>query len=93
MFTLDTIAKFLRIFSSVILSFMAVAMVLIIWRGGWEQTLQGEQLRYLGIISIILISMMGFSLFFTTDRIKHFEIEKGDFKASINGDEGTNKDA
>lgn len=88
MFTLDNAAKFLRIFSSIAFTVMCVIMVFIIWKGGWDSSLQSEQLKYLGISLLILIGLMGGSVFFTTKRFDSVSFDakvvKGEMKDTDN---------
>lgn len=40
--------------AGIALSFMQIGMVLIIWLGWWSPEMQRDQLRYIGIIAIML---------------------------------------
>jgi hypothetical protein len=85
------IAAWLRTLSPLALSAGAVALVAIIWRGGWPEDTAAQRIDWIGWTLIGVIIWLGLSLFLVGG-IRNARVRAGPAEASIN-DGGGGEDA
>ena len=75
---------YLALFYIPVVTLLAAAMVLLVWRGGWADSTQALRLHYLGASMVLLVAIMGLGLFWlqrlSLDRIS---VSAGQFSATL----------
>jgi hypothetical protein len=82
------VASWLRTLSSVALTALIIAHVLIFWRGGWPDETALRRIDWLGWTNMGLVGALILSLFLTPTGIRTIRFKGGPVEASINDDDG-----
>lgn len=74
-----------RTLAPIPLTSTAIALVVILWRGGWPEDTSPARIQWLGIALIANILLLGLALFLTGG-IRNFSLKAGVIEASVNDD-------
>ena len=77
-------AEGIRTFSPIPLTFTAIALVLIHWKGGWPPETADARIQWLGIALVANIALLGFALFLNRAGITSFSVKGGPVEVSVN---------
>lgn len=67
-----------------VVTLLAAAMVLLVWKGGWGDSTQALRLHYLGAAMVILVTIMGLGLFWLQRQsIDKLSLSAGRFSATL----------
>ena len=82
------IAEGIRIGAPIPLTLCVVGMVGVLWRGGWPIETAEQRVQFLGIGLLVLLLLLGLSLFLVRDGIKSLSLRgPGGVELNVNQDD------
>ncbi|OHB39591.1 MAG: hypothetical protein A2882_16285 [Phenylobacterium sp. RIFCSPHIGHO2_01_FULL_70_10] len=67
-----------------VVTLLAIAMVLLVWRGGWADSTQALRLHYLGAAMVLLVAILGLGLFWLQrQQLDKISVTAGQFSATL----------